>query len=216
MVVTTRDRLVEAANRAFAEYGILGASLVEVTRQAGQRNRGAVHYHFGGRDELLAAVLEQHVDFLAKREGELLAVAKTHPDDDVASVLEAIVRPAVELAESGESGRNYLVIVGELIEQDPATRNPAVEEMLARTGGYAVYEVLRGRVRTMDDELRSERFALMTSFVLGSVARRVRSQHPGGGDGRPLMETERFVKNLVNMAAAMLDAPLVAATTLSQ
>lgn len=216
MVVTTRDRLVEAANRAFAEHGILGASLVEVTRQAGQRNRGAVHYHFGGRDELLAAVLEQHVDFLGKREGELLAVATGRPDDDVASVLEAIVRPAVELAESDESGRNYLVIVGELIEQDPATRSPAVEEMLARTGGYAVYELLAKRVRTMDEELRAERFALMTSFVLGSVARRVRAQHPGGGDGRPLMDTERFVRNLVNMAAAMLDAPLVDATTLSQ
>ncbi len=78
MSTSTRERLVEAANRAFAEHGILGASLVEVTRQAGQRNRGAVHYHFGGRDELLAAVLEQHVDFLAKREGELLALAH-HP-----------------------------------------------------------------------------------------------------------------------------------------
>ena len=210
MATTTRARLVEAANRAFAEHGILGASLVEVTRQAGQRNRGAVHYHFGGRDELLAAVLEQHAEFLAKREGELLAVARSRPHGDVASVVEAVVRPAVELAESGESGRNYLSIVGELIEMDPESRAESVEAMLARTGGYEVYDVLAERVPAMDEELRTERFALMTSFVIGSVARRVRAKAIGPGARVSPLSTERFVANVVIMAAAMLEAPLVA------
>jgi AcrR family transcriptional regulator len=209
MATSTRDRLVEAANRAFAAQGIHGASLVEVTRQAGQRNRGAVHYHFGGRDELLAAVLEQHVEFLAQREGELLVLARTRPDDDVPSVVEAIVRPAVELAESGESGRNYLSIVGELIEQDPAGRGEDVEAMLARTGGYEVYALLAERVPEMDEELRTERFALMTSFVLGSVARRVRARSVEPGARESPLSTERFVANLVTMAAAMIGAPLV-------
>jgi AcrR family transcriptional regulator len=209
MATSTRDRLVEAANRAFAAQGIHGASLVEVTRRAGQRNRGAVHYHFGGRDELLAAVLEQHVEFLAQREGELLVLARTRPDDDVASVVEAIVRPAVELAESGESGRNYLSIVGELIEQDPAGRSEDVEAMLARTGGYEVYALLAERVPEMDEELRTERFALMTSFVLGSIARRVRARSVERGARESPLSTERFVANLVTMAAAMLGAALV-------
>jgi AcrR family transcriptional regulator len=209
MATSTRERLVEAANRAFAEHGITGASLVEVTRQAGQRNRGAVHYHFGGRDELLAAVLEQHADFLARREGELLALAQSRPDDDVQSVLEAVVRPCVELAESGESGRNYVEIVGELVEQDPSTRAPGVEAMLARTGGYKVYALLEERVATMDEELRVERFALMTSFVIGSVARRLRAKSLGPRGRESTVSDERFVANLVNMATAMLGAPLV-------
>src|SRR6478735_7622335 len=92
----TRAALVEAATRTFAEDGVLTASLVEVTRRAGQRNRGAVHYHFGSREALLGAVLE------------------------------AIVRPAIELAETGPSGRDYLVIVGQLVEEydrlDPTVR----------------------------------------------------------------------------------------------
>ncbi len=93
----TRSRLIEAATEAFAEHGVFTASLVEITRRAGQRNRGAVHYHFGSREGLLVAVLEQHTAFLAEREGELLDKARTTPDDDLGSVLEAIVRPAVEL-----------------------------------------------------------------------------------------------------------------------
>lgn len=200
---------MEAANHAFAEHGILGASLVEVTRQAGQRNRGAVHYHFGGRDQLLAAVLEQHADFLGRREGELLAAARTRPDDDVASVVEAVVRPCVELAEGGDSGRNYVEIVGELIEQDPATRSADVEAMLAHTGGYEVYELLGERLPAMDEELRTERIALMTSFVIGSVARRVRAKSTGPGARESPLSNERFVVNLVTMATAMLCAPLV-------
>ena len=56
----TREQLIDAATRAFAEHGVDAASLVEITRRAGQRNRGAVHYHFGGRDGLLVAVLEEH------------------------------------------------------------------------------------------------------------------------------------------------------------
>ena len=68
----TRQRLIEAATRGFAEQGVHSASLLEITRQAGQRNRGAVHYHFGSREGMLVAVLEQHVDMLATREKELL------------------------------------------------------------------------------------------------------------------------------------------------
>src|SRR5438067_13513485 len=101
----TREKLVDAAARAFAEDGVFSASLVDITRKAGQRNRGALHYHFGSREAVLCAVLERHVDFLARREGELLALAMQTPDSDVPSVVEAIVRPAAELAESGCRGR---------------------------------------------------------------------------------------------------------------
>jgi AcrR family transcriptional regulator len=45
----TRKGLVDAATREFAEQGVFAASLIEITRRAGRRNRGAVHYHFGSR-----------------------------------------------------------------------------------------------------------------------------------------------------------------------
>jgi AcrR family transcriptional regulator len=209
-MVTTRQRLVEAATKGFADQGIQSASLVEITRQAGQRNRGAVHYHFGGRDGLLVAVLEQHNAFLQEREMELLRLARERPDDDVAAVVEAIVRPSVELAEQGSSGAHYLVIIAELAEQDPSSYSPEVEAALAGSGGYAVYRALRERLPDLDDELRSERFALMTAFVLGTVARRVRAL-ASDENHRHQMPTDRFVANLVQMASAMLTAPTVAA-----
>ena len=112
----TRQRLIEAATRGFAEHGVHTASLLEITRQAGQRNRGAVHYHFGSRTGMLVAVLEQPLDALASREQELIAAARACPDDDLVSVVRALVLPAIELAELGGLGRSYLMILGELVE----------------------------------------------------------------------------------------------------
>ena len=199
----TRRALVEAATEAFAEDGVFTASLVEVTRRAGQRNRGAVHYHFGSREGLIAAVLEQHAAFLAEREGELLAHARTTPDDDLGPVLEAIIRPAVELAETGPSGRHYLMIVGELVEEYDRL-HPDIAEALRHTGGYAVYALLEQRMPPLDDALRNERLALVTGFILRSVADRARQT---GNPGRAQLPTERFVRNLVAMAAGMATAP---------
>lgn len=204
----TREKLVDEAARAFAAHGVFTASLIDITRRAGQRNRGALHYHFGSRAGVICAVLERHVDFLAQREGELLALALARPDDDVKSVVEAIVRPATELAESGWRGRCFLVILSELIEEDPAGLDPDLSEVLARTGGYAVYALLATRMADVSDEVRAERFALATGFILRAVADRARVLNRRGRRGRPQLEQEVFVQNLVAMVAAGMSAPL--------
>jgi AcrR family transcriptional regulator len=203
----TREKLVDEAARAFAEHGVYGASLIDITRQAGQRNRGALHYHFGSRAGVLCAILERHADFLAQREGELLEIALTKPDDDVRSVVEAIVRPATELAESGWRGRCYLVILAELVEEDPASLEPEVADALARTGGYKVYDLLAARMADVSDELRNERFALATGFILRAVADRARVLGRRGRRGRPQLEHEQFVENVVAMVAAGMSVP---------
>jgi AcrR family transcriptional regulator len=202
----TRQRLVEAATRGFAEHGVHTASLLEITRQAGQRNRGAVHYHFGSRTGMLVAVLEQHLPVLAAREQELLAIARAEPADDLVSVVRALVLPAVELAELGGLGRHYLMIVGELVEEDPDAIDPEVLQALRRLGGYEVYTLLEQRVPVMPDDVRSERLSLVTAFVLRAIADRSRA-----GDreapGRAQLDTEPFARNLVDMVVGMLSAP---------
>lgn len=203
----TREKLIDEAARAFAEHGVYGASLIDITRRAGQRNRGALHYHFGSRLGVLCAVLERHVDFLARREGELLEIALTKPDDDVKSVVEAIVRPATELAQSGWRGRCFLMILAELVEEDPAVLDPAVADALARTGGYAVYDLLAARMAPVTLEVRNERFALATAFILRAVADRARVLGRRGGRGRPQLEHDAFVANLVTMVAAGMSVP---------
>ena len=201
----TRQRLVEAATREFAEHGVHAASLLEITRLAGQRNRGAVHYHFGTREGMLAAVVEDQVDFLAQRERELLALARERRDD-VASVVEALVLPAVELAEQGWRGRCYLMILVELIEDDPESMDPGVREALARSGGYDAFALLEERLPAMRETVRAERMSLATSFLLRACADRARAAERET-PSRPQLPVAEFTANLVTMVVGMLTAP---------
>ncbi len=202
----TRQLLVDAAAREFAENGVHTASLLEVTRQAGQRNRGAVHYHFGTREGLLVAVLEEQVDFLSRRERELLTVARGR-QGDLASVVEAFVRPSVELADQGWKGRCYLMILCELVEDDPDARHPDVRAALERTGGYEAYTLFEERMPPMPEGLRAERMSLATSFILRASADRARSTERDT-PSRPQLPTEEFIANLVAMAVGMVSAPV--------
>lgn len=201
----TRTRLIEAATRAFAQHGVHAASLLDITRQAGQRNRGAVHYHFGSREGMLVAVLEQHIDLLADRQAQQLAVARSR--SDLASVVHAIIRPSVEVADLGWQGRCYLMIMTQLVEDDPASLDPAVVAVLQRTGGYDVYSLLEERMPAMAEELRAERLSLITSFILRAVADRARADDRVT-PARAQLPVASFVDNLTAMAVAMLGAPL--------
>ncbi len=206
--VETRQLLIAAASRAFAEHGTAHASLLDITRQAGQRNRGAVHYHFGSREGLVAAVLDQHASFLAERELALLALARERPGD-LGAAVEAAARPTTELAETSSSGRHYVQIVAELVAEERIDVHPDVRGALERTGGYAVFEEIRARVPAMPEHLVDERLALMTSFLLRAISDRARAlerEEPG----RQQLGTEDFVANLVAMIVAMLSVELPA------
>ena len=54
----TREKLLDAAEQLFAEHGIFGTTLRALTRSA-KVNLAAVHYHFGGKEGLLDAVVER-------------------------------------------------------------------------------------------------------------------------------------------------------------
>lgn len=183
------------------------ASLIEITRNAGQANRAALRYHFGSRDGVLCAVIDRHAPFLARREGELLRLA-VQADDDLDSVLEALVRPAAELAESGWQGRCCLLIIAELAGEDQREYSAELQEVLGRTGGNEVYAVLTERTPQLSAALRVERFSLTVTFILRAVADRARALSARGRQGRPQLEYEPFVRNLVAMASAAMAAPL--------
>ena len=52
----TRERLITAAREVFSQQGFQGATVREICRRA-EANVAAVNYHFGGKDGLLAEVL---------------------------------------------------------------------------------------------------------------------------------------------------------------
>ena len=201
----TKAKLLDSAARAFARDGVFNASLIEITRQAGQRNRAALSYHFGSRDGILCAVIDRHAPFRARREGELLDAARRATG--LEPVVEALVRPAAELADSGWRGRCCLLIIAELTGEDRTQYSQELQDVLARTGGNEVFALLTERAGALTDSLRTERFSLMVMFILRAIADRARLLERRTRHGRPQLEHEPFVLNLVAMAAAAMAAP---------
>lgn len=80
----TRDKLFEAAARVFEQDGIGGASIEAIAAEAGF-TRGAFYSNFGSKDELIFAMLEDHVEQSIRRNMEILAQHK-NLDDFIAAL----------------------------------------------------------------------------------------------------------------------------------
>ena len=75
----TREKLFEAAARVFEEQGIGGASIEAIAATAGF-TRGAFYSNFKSKDELIIAMLEDHVEQSIRRNLDLLERHKDPAD----------------------------------------------------------------------------------------------------------------------------------------
>ncbi len=90
----TRERLILAAEKLFAEHGIDAVGLRSVGEAAGQRNNSSVQYHFADKDGLLQAIFEYREAQLQPLRQELLARAKAEGRlNDVKTLLRVIFEP---------------------------------------------------------------------------------------------------------------------------
>src|SRR5262245_28609129 len=68
----TREKLFQAAAEVFEEHGI-GAASIEMIAAAAGLTRGAFYSNFEDKDDLIIAMLEDHVDRSIRHHRELLA-----------------------------------------------------------------------------------------------------------------------------------------------
>jgi AcrR family transcriptional regulator len=204
---STRDKLLDAAARLFAERGIDNVSIAEIVRAGGQRNASAVHYHFGNRSEVLRALLARHVPAIHDRRVELLDKARSMPDDDVRSAVEALVRPVTELAQRGWRERAYLQIGSELTHWLARADTPEIAELMEQTAGFEAWRLVRQRAQgSLSDDLWDERQEICISFVGRAAADRARLLDQA--DDHLVLSGDRFVDNLVAMVVGAMTSPM--------
>jgi AcrR family transcriptional regulator len=204
----TRERLLRAGERLFAQHGIDAVRVREINQLAGQRNSSALHYHFGSREGLLAAIRERHRGPIEDRRIAMLdALEADGRTDDLRALVETIVVPfAAELAT--ESGRDYLRI----LPQVTGRLGLPVGRLPDAFGPDGIRRSLRYAHRCLADLpliLREERLAVMIEFMMYAVSRRAQEIDLGGPFRLP---EEQFVANVVDMAVGALTAPVARST----
>ncbi|MFI1379482.1 TetR/AcrR family transcriptional regulator [Embleya sp. NPDC020886] len=103
----TRARILDAAERLFAERDTAQVSLREIGAAAGQRNNSAVQYHFGTRDVLVRALYEDRLAPLNARRLELLATLDAEGVGDLGALVDAYLRPLAEAMRDGDRAGHY-------------------------------------------------------------------------------------------------------------
>jgi AcrR family transcriptional regulator len=103
----TRERILEAALHQFAEFGVMGASLRDISARA-EAPLSALHYHFGSKEDLYSAAVEHGFRQLAAGRLDLLRKLEASTRTPaLEAVLEAFIVPTLKLAAAAD-GLAYL------------------------------------------------------------------------------------------------------------
>lgn len=196
----TRARLLRAGERLFAEQGIEDTTVAEITRAAGQRNGAAVHYHFGGRDGLLDAILDTHHRELDALRHERMAALEAAGGRPSVRELLALVIDTMATRLTTPSGRAFLQIQAHRSERSGGQLlEPSVSMSVLRAQ-------LRAVLPASASATERERADLVAAMVIGRLARRAREKV----DGRTDIDDVVMVTVLVDAATAVLTASISA------
>ncbi len=198
----TRDRLIEAAGRLFAERGIGAVSLREINREAGAKNAVAVQYHFGDRAGILRAISAKHAPTVDARRHAMLDEYEAKGDADLRGLVAALVRPLASKLEDPDGGLEFLQIHAELTNIPP-TRELSADEP-SRKDSMQRWRLLVEPFITDDAARLHRRFAAIR-FAALEIGRRARTG--------PHRDDRLFVSDLIDLVSGMLTAPPSGETT---
>jgi AcrR family transcriptional regulator len=160
-----RDELLTAALRVFARRGYREAGVDEIAADAGY-SKGALYWHFSGKEELLMALLEERIDAPMRDRVALLASAPPERDMSV----EATRAFAQQLGEQREAmllEREYW----SLAIRDPELRARYAERQTELRGALAAAMEARARhLGTPDLTMRAEDVARIVMTIIGGLA----------------------------------------------
>jgi AcrR family transcriptional regulator len=160
-----RGELLSASLRVFARRGYREAGVDEIAAEAGY-SKGALYWHFSGKEELLTALLEERVDAPLRDRVALLASAPPERDMSV----EATRAFAQQLGQQREAmllEREYW----SLAIRDPELRARYAERQTELRGALAVAMEARARhLGTPDLPMSGEDVARIVMSIIGGLA----------------------------------------------
>ncbi|MEU7146093.1 TetR family transcriptional regulator [Nocardia sp. NPDC046473] len=124
-VQATREQILAAAERLFAEHGVVAVSNRQISEAAGQGNTAAVGYHFGTKIDLVRAIVGKHaadIDHIRTR-----MVADATGSTNVWDWVACQVRPLTEHIAALGNPSWYARFIAQVMT-DPAFRAIAIAD----------------------------------------------------------------------------------------
>jgi AcrR family transcriptional regulator len=204
----TRERVLDAAERLFAERGIEAVSIRDITRVAGA-NLAAINYHFGTKQELVTEIFSRRLTPLNQQRLALLDAAEQKAQGKPARlevILEALIRPAAEQAFACTCGsKTFMQLFGRCLSEPDAAVEQLIHSHFEKVIQRFNAAILRARPGLTEQEL-----FWRISFIGGALHHALLisgkpSLMPLGMHKR--LNTEELVHRLIAFAAAGLRVP---------
>jgi len=202
----TRQQLILAAERLFAESGIDGVSLRQINVAAGQKNSSAAHYHFGSKDALILSIYQHRMEHVNERRiATLKQIESAGHADEVRPLVDAIVHPIVDEIDADDSGRNYIRFMAQAIGH-PQLDLIALWKQ-EHSGGLArALELLRAALPNVPDPVFGQRFGLSFEQIVHSLADREKLRRSAKNTFE--VDSALFVNNLIDCISGAMSAPV--------
>lgn len=204
-MIHTKDRILDAAEKAFGELGYAGTSLRSVISEA-KVNLAAVHYHFGSKEELLRAVIIRRVEPVNRerlaRLDECEQAAGGGPVP-LEKLVRAFLEPTMQIV-SGPCGGIFARLLGRLYGE-----GDMLPQIMREHFGAQIARFTAAFLRTLPELSKDELFWRL-QFCVGAMAHALRTvPHADAISGGSVQRPDLYVlkERLVRFMVAGLGGP---------
>ncbi len=207
--MSTKNKILDAAENLFADKGFNGTSLREITSLA-DVNLAAVNYHFGSKKELIKAVMSRYMNELAPRlEASLSVICQQSEPANLVEVFSAFVEPLLALNVFKENGTsNFLQLLGR-----GYTDSQGFLRWFLTTQYPGVIENFVTAVQRAYPELSAEDIFWRLHFTMGTVVFTMSSSDAlmdiAQNDFAQNVAIEDVIQKVIPFVAAGVGAPLI-------
>lgn len=196
----SRERILDAAERLFAELTFDAVSMRDINAAAGV-NLSLVQYHFRTKALLFEEVIARRADALCQRRRALLARIQAQPKVAVEDIIDGYMRPLFELTiGSSDEARSYALLLSQI-----GTSNRWVEllEKYFDDPLRLFFVELRKALPQMQEDRLFLGFNFALSAALSALAQNLRLDKLSGGK-LPASDQETIYPHLISFIAAGL------------
>jgi AcrR family transcriptional regulator len=204
----TRLALICAAERLFSEQGLQRTSLRQINQEAGQRNESAVHYHFGSREAVIAAILDLRTKPVNEARLLMLEDARAAAEGAPLSsqaLAEIFVLPLAQAIAAAPGGNHYVRFLTQLYldhvnwkQFSGGAHDTALVQCLAELARSKPY---------LPRPVLNQRFVAATGMLnqMLTIVEAVMQARPPHEAAR---EANVRVANIIDLVVGILDAPV--------
>ena len=192
----TRERLVDAAERLFAEHGFRNASVRDITREA-SCNIASVNYHFGGKNNLYREVFLRRLRDLRQKRLASLDLALGRDAYDLEDLLRAVTSSFVDPLVEENGGRLWMLLLAhEMIDPQLPPETFHAEMILP------LQQAFGARLVKVCPELSREQAELCAHSLIGQLVHVVKLQRCLPEASGPAWQLPDLVEHTLRFSAA--------------